>query len=154
MFDRIKAGLAATLWRLRHKEHVNQMAALCHRQIGDEKEVLLVTSSEGRWILPKGWPMKGKNGAQTAAQEAWEEAGVKAAEVSDEPLALYQTVKRKSDGTELPCETEVYTVEVAKLADTFPEHKRRKRRWVSVSKALKLVEDPGLRRVLRTFRNA
>ena len=53
-----------------------QVAALCHRRTkAGQKEVLLVTSrGTGRWILPKGWPMRGKSDAQAAAQEAWEEA--------------------------------------------------------------------------------
>ena len=40
--------------------------------------ILLVTSREtGRWVIPKGWPMKSKLPHKAAAQEAFEEAGVK-----------------------------------------------------------------------------
>ena len=36
-----------------------QLAALCWRRGKKGIEVLLVTSSQGRWILPKGWPIDG-----------------------------------------------------------------------------------------------
>jgi hypothetical protein len=55
-----------------------QVAALCYKQANDtdDKEILLVTSRDtGRWIIPKGWPIDGKNASEAALQEAWEEAG-------------------------------------------------------------------------------
>ena len=47
-----------------------QLAALCHRATKGGKEVLLISSSSGRWILPKGWPIDGLTAAQAAKQEA------------------------------------------------------------------------------------
>ena len=48
------------------------------RAKGDQLEILLVTGRlSGRWIVPKGWPMRGKTMAKAAAQEAYEEAGVR-----------------------------------------------------------------------------
>jgi 8-oxo-dGTP pyrophosphatase MutT (NUDIX family) len=39
--------------------------------------VLLLTSRETkRWVIPKGWPMKGRKPWEAAAQEALEEAGL------------------------------------------------------------------------------
>jgi hypothetical protein len=44
---------------------------------GGSLEVLLVTSRQSkRWIIPKGWPIKGLKPAPSAAREAYEEAGV------------------------------------------------------------------------------
>ncbi len=53
-------------------------AAVMAWRMGDKgPEVLLITSREtGRWVLPKGWPMKGRSGAECALREAFEEAGV------------------------------------------------------------------------------
>ena len=43
-----------------------------------EIEVLLVSSlTTHRWIMPKGWPKDGRSGAETALEEAWEEAGIR-----------------------------------------------------------------------------
>jgi ADP-ribose pyrophosphatase YjhB (NUDIX family) len=40
-------------------------------------EFLLITSRETRrWIIPKGWPQKGRAPHRSAAREAFEEAGV------------------------------------------------------------------------------
>ena len=40
-------------------------------------EILLVTTRQTRrWIIPKGWPIKGLKPANSAAREAFEEAGV------------------------------------------------------------------------------
>ena len=41
------------------------------------REVLLLTSREThRWVVPKGWPMRGRKPAEVASQEAYEEAGL------------------------------------------------------------------------------
>ncbi len=41
-------------------------------------EILLVTTrTSRRWIIPKGWPIKGLRPAKSAAREAFEEAGVR-----------------------------------------------------------------------------
>ncbi|HEY3622474.1 MAG TPA: NUDIX domain-containing protein [Roseiarcus sp.] len=41
-------------------------------------EILLVTTRQSkRWIIPKGWPIKGLRPAKSAAREAFEEAGVR-----------------------------------------------------------------------------
>ena len=42
-------------------------------------EILLVTTRQTkRWIIPKGWPIKGLKPAKSAAREAYEEAGYEA----------------------------------------------------------------------------
>ena len=69
---------------------ITQIGALYLRQTKRHTEVLLVKSSRGRWIIPKGWPMDGLTEAQAAKVEAWEEAGVDKGKVSK--------VKPLSDG--------------------------------------------------------
>ncbi|TMV51109.1 NUDIX domain-containing protein, partial [Thioclava sp. BHET1] len=59
------------------EDRAAQVAGLCWRLSNKKVEVLLVTSRDtGRWIIPKGWTMKGKSKAEAALQEAYEEAGV------------------------------------------------------------------------------
>src|SRR6266436_5916091 len=55
-----------------------QYAALPYRLSGRSRtEVMLVTSRETqRWIIPKGWPQRGRAPYDSAAREAFEEAGV------------------------------------------------------------------------------
>ena len=54
----------------------SQYAALPWR-LGEGLEILLLTSRDTRrWVIPKGWPMKGRKPHATAAIEALQEAGL------------------------------------------------------------------------------
>lgn len=128
-----------------------QMAALCHRTGKSGPEVLLVKSTSGRWILPKGWPMEGKDGAETALEEAFEEAGVRKGRAEGNAIGAFETQKTLDDGPVLRCETYVYPVEVQKMTQDYPEAGQRKRRWVPVEAALDMVDDDGLRDLLSEF---
>ena len=127
-----------------------QVAALCYRQRNGGVEVLLITSLHtGRWIVPKGWPMKGRNTGETAAAEAWEEAGVVAARLGRNPLGAFRYTKRMRGGAGMPCETIVFPIRVENLVDDFPQKDRRDRRWVSPEEAVRLVDEPGLRDIMK-----
>jgi 8-oxo-dGTP pyrophosphatase MutT (NUDIX family) len=128
-----------------------QLAALCHRKGEKGREVLLVTSSEGRWILPKGWPMEGKHDSEAALVEAWEEAGVREGKVKRKPIGTFIAVKQSKHGDEDICITRVFEVKAKKVLDIYPEVKRRDRRWVSAKAAARLVTEDGLREILRNL---
>ncbi len=52
-------------------------------------EVLLITSRDTRrWVVPRGNPISGKSPAESAAQEAFEEAGIVGA-VEPEAIGHY-----------------------------------------------------------------
>ncbi|MBB04803.1 NUDIX hydrolase [Pseudooceanicola sp.] len=129
-----------------------QVAALCYRGEGDKTEVLIVSSrGTGRWIIPKGWPIRGLTSAQAALQEAWEEAGVRKGRTTGEVIGSYTYKKRKS-GWAMLVDTLVYPVAVDDLRDDFPEASERRRKWVPPQKAAELVQEPELQELLRTFR--
>jgi len=129
-----------------------QVAALCYRSKGDDKEVLLVTSrGTGRWIIPKGWPIRGKNGPESAMQEAWEEAGVREGTENPDAIGSYTYDKHQNTGWSIPIETMVYPIAVKTLEDEFPEVKQRERKWVSPSDAANLVQEPELKSILRNI---
>lgn len=127
---------------------ITQVGALCLRDGKDGKEVLLVKSSRGRWIVPKGWPMDGHTDAETAKIEAWEEAGLRKGKVSKAPIGGYVTEKRFEDGRVVPCHVSVYRIDVKQMTKTYPEAGLRKRKWVPLKKAAKKVDDVGLRAFL------
>jgi 8-oxo-dGTP pyrophosphatase MutT (NUDIX family) len=78
----------------------------------DGFEFLLITSREtGRWIVPKGWPMKGKKPHACAAREALEEAGVKG-KIDKSAIGCYRYVKRLSNNASAPCIVDVYPLMV------------------------------------------
>lgn len=127
-----------------------QVAALCYRVTPTaEKQVLLITSrGTGRWIVPKGWPMDGKKAAEAALQEAWEEAGVTDCAAIEGHVGSYAYDKHLDDGYDAPVEVEMFKVRVKQLADIYPEHDERTRRWVSPADAAEMVQEPGLKAIL------
>ncbi len=124
-----------------------QVAALCRdAQSGD---VLLVTSrGTGRWIVPKGWPMPGRTLADAAKQEAWEEAGVRGS-VAETEIGSYRYAKQQDRGFAIPIEVRVYSLDVDRLEDSYPEASQRKRGWYSPERASELVAEDGLKQLLR-----
>ncbi|KIN61863.1 Hydrolase, nudix family [Sulfitobacter noctilucicola] len=133
-------------------EKREQVAALCYKMVDGAKKVLLITSRDtGRWIVPKGWPIKGKNGAEAALQEAWEEAGVKKADIIEEPMGHFGYIKGLNNGEDVPVEAEVYLVHVRGLKEDYPEVDQRERAWFSPTDAAKLVREPDLKEILRSL---
>lgn len=129
-----------------------QVAALCYRKGGNGKEVLLITTrGTGRWMLPKGWPMDGKTAAEAAEIEAWEEAGVEPARVGQEPVGSFDYLKVHDEGLVEPCSAKVFPIKVAHVSDDFPEKGQRQRRWVPIEQAVEMVEEEGLKQLLRSF---
>ncbi len=125
-----------------------QYAALCYRRAADgEIEVLLVTSRDtGRWIIPKGWPMKGKKPHRAAAIEAWEEAGV-TGKVRKKAFGYFTYLKGMKDGS-VPVSAAVYLLRVDKLDDAFQEKGQRQREWMNYSEASRRVREPELKSML------
>lgn len=125
-----------------------QVGALPIRWTGDEPRVLLVTSRETqRWIIPKGWRMRGRSNAEAAAQEALEEAGVRG-RVHTKPIGRYKYAKRLADGVE-DCKVTTYLLEVTEELDAFPEMAERQREWFTVADAVACADDEGLRAILQ-----
>lgn len=136
---------------VRRPDHV-QVAALCFRGKGEARRVLMITSRrQKRWIVPKGWPIDGLEANEAAAQEAWEEAGVKAANISPKPLGAFHYEKRMDNGTSVPCNAQVFAVEVDHLEEAFPEASERDRKWVKPEQAAQMVKEPSLRNLLSEF---
>lgn len=126
-----------------------QVGALCMRTIDGKRKVLLITSRETkRWIIPKGWKMKGLSDGQAAAQEAWEEAGVSAAKPGKKPIGYYKYQKRMPNGALMPVKVAVYRLKVQEMAKKFPEKGQRKRAWVSPKRASTMVREPDLKKLL------
>ncbi|MBL4646550.1 MAG: NUDIX hydrolase [Hyphomicrobiales bacterium] len=126
-----------------------QMAALpvTIDQKGDLRILMITSRDTGRWVLPKGWPMKGKNLRRAAEQEAMEEAGV-IGEVSKKPIGVYHYTKRMEKGDDIPCEVILFPLKVKKLLRSWPERDERKRKWFSPKGAAKRVDEEDLRAIL------
>lgn len=128
-----------------------QTAALCLRDGSAGREVLLVQTLRLRqWVIPKGWPMKGKSLAQAAAIEAWEEAGVRGT-VSDDPIGAFTYTKIKKSGLPVSCRAQIFRLDVKTIADTYPEAHKRNRQWFPVEKAAQIVRDPEVQILLQSL---
>lgn len=126
-----------------------QVGALPLRKAaGGFPEVLLVTTrSTKRWTIPKGWPIKGLKSHEAAGREAMEEAGV-AGKCRKQAVGRYLYWKRKEDHFEL-CRVRVFPMNVRDILDDWPERAERQRHWFSLPDAADMVEEPGLKAVLR-----
>ena len=112
---------------------------------------MLVTSREtGRWIIPKGWPKKRTAPYASAAREALEEAGV-VGEVGRDPIGSYSYKKRLKSGAVVACEVQIFPLEVKRQQKTWPEKGERELRWFSPTNAARAVQEPVLRKIIRTF---
>ncbi|WP_299838871.1 NUDIX hydrolase [uncultured Jannaschia sp.] len=121
-----------------------QVAAMPLRWNKNSVEVLMITSRDtGRWIVPKGWTMKGKKPWAAAAIEALEEAGAKG-HVARDVFGTYSYKKMLDDGTALPCNVQVYPMVVERLKSDWKERGERTRKWFPLKKAAKLVDEPEL----------
>jgi 8-oxo-dGTP pyrophosphatase MutT (NUDIX family) len=121
---------------------------------GETLEVLLVTSrGQGRWVIPKGWPMLGRSRHDAAAIEALEEAGV-VGDVDATPLGEYDSVKRTRTGALTPCRVIVYPLHVAEQKSRWREQGQRVVRWFPWQDAAAAVREPGLAQIIRRFGEA
>lgn len=134
------AGFAAAQDTLR-------FGALCWQQTAQGLAVLLVTTrSRSRWIIPKGRPVAGLTPAETAAREAWEEAGV-LGQARAEPLGMAQRA-RGSEGQET---LQIHALAVEQVLNDFPEAGQRLRLWLPPDEAAARVTAPALARLIAAF---
>lgn len=112
-------------------------------------EVLLITSRDtGRWVVPRGNPIVGKSPAESAAQEALEEAGI-VGEVGSEPVGRYSYEKRRRLGMAVPAVVHLFLMRVAEEQDDWPEKNQRERRWFAAEEAAAAVHEADLARLIR-----
>ena len=119
-----------------------QVAAVCYRMGKRGIEFLLVQTRSGRWIFPKGGVEPGLTHAQSAALEAFEEAGVHG-RMETVAFARYFRTKRKpanvTQGREAlarvkePSSVIAHLCEVARLEP--PQESNRNPTWFSAEKA-------------------
>ena len=131
---------------------IRQVGALCFQIIPNENpKVLLITSRRSqRWIIPKGWPIKGLKSYKVAEQEAFEEAGASGT-AFDFCLGSYSYIKKLDQGL-LKYNIYVYPLKVENLISDYDEAHERSRKWVNISNATELLSEPELKDILKNFK--
>ncbi len=126
-----------------------QYAALPYR-VGEGLEIMLITSREtGRWVIPKGWPMKGKTPSAAAATEALEEAGVEGE--LGKAVGSYAYTKFGKRGGGVACKVKVFPLKVVDQHASWREQEERTVRWFAAKEAADAVQERQLARLIRRF---
>jgi 8-oxo-dGTP pyrophosphatase MutT (NUDIX family) len=127
-----------------------QYAALPWR-VEDGPEILLASSRDtGRWVIPKGWPMKGRKLHMTAAQEALQESGL-LGKIAKAKFGSFHYDKRLGGGGAVLCCVDVFPLRVLRQRNNWPEKDQRITQWFPLAKAAGLVDEPELAEMIRSF---
>lgn len=121
--------------------------------ITGEIEILLVTTRSGnRHVFPKGNLERGLTQADSAAKEAFEEAGVRGlVERETSPIASYRYTKKRK-GRKRVHHVDLYPMHVTVEHGFWPEKHKRHRIWRSMPDAFRILNpDSELTRVLHRF---
>ena len=125
---------------------VEQSGVIPYRIMDGKIEVMLITSSGSkRWVIPKGLIEPNMTPEDSAAKEAWEEAGVLGL-VFPNLMGTYEYYK-----SGCTWQVDVFLLQVETVLDNWPEAYKRKRQWVSIPKAIKRVDEPDLKLILGDF---
>lgn len=129
---------------------LRQIGALPYRITPAGAEVMLITSRDtGRWVVPKGNPISGLSPHGAAAQEAWEEAGVRGYACAV-PLGAFRYVKRRRRGA-TEAQVTLYPLAFVRQEPDWPERAQRRTRWFTLPDAAAAVTEPQLKRLIAGF---
>ena len=127
-----------------------QYAALPWRQGQAGLEILLLTSRETRrWVIPKGWPMIGVTPQDCAAEEAFEEGGVRGRVSGSIGAFAYDKILK--DGSARALNVDVFPLHVTEELKSWPEADERTRQWFTLLEAADAVDEPDLATLIRVF---
>jgi phosphohistidine phosphatase len=122
-------------------------SAVIPYQIDDDgtSRFLVIGSSKNKHrVVPKGIKDPGLTPQESAAKEAWEEAGIRG-EVSEHSLGYYQTEKWGAE-----CHVDVYAMRITEIVDADEwEESHRARYWLSSEQAAASLRQAELREMLR-----
>ena len=91
--------------------------------------------------------MRGRDDADAAAREAYEEAGVKGV-MSRAPIGRYRYEKLIPEKRPIPCWVDVFALEVDRELEKWPEAGERERKWMPLGEASLFAFEPGLAELL------
>ncbi|MEI6758175.1 MAG: NUDIX hydrolase [Chlorobium sp.] len=111
----------------------------------DNRVVLITARKSERWIIPKGYVEKGLSPADSAAKEAYEEAGLIGV-VHPEEAGQYRYCKFGKHFS-----VQVYPLFIETMLDEWDEMHDRQRKLVTPAEAIEMVCHDELRRIIEDF---
>ena len=103
-------------------------------------------------MIPKGWPIKTLKPGPSAAQEAFEEAGVLGS-IARKSLGVFHYDKALRSGRLQHVRVMVYALEVREERPAWPELGQREKRWTTPVEAAGLIDEPELKSLLAKFKS-
>ena len=113
--------------------------------------MLITSRGTGRWVVPKGNPIKGLDPHRAAAHEAYEEAGISGT-ACPTPIGSFRYVKRLKSGRERNAQVDVFPLAFVTQAEEWPEQDERETRWFRLPEAAAAVAEPELKAIIARFR--
>jgi 8-oxo-dGTP pyrophosphatase MutT (NUDIX family) len=125
---------------------LQQSGVIPYRVQNGKIEVLLITTRDRqRWVIPKGGICSGMSPPESAAKEAWEEAGV-IGQVNANALGTYKYRKRGK-----VYKVKIYLLPVEVVSEVYPEASQRQRQWLELNTAIQQIKKPSLQRIFQGF---
>jgi len=120
--------------------YYTQSSVIPYRINDGQFEIMIISSSKNNhWVIPKGIADPGHTLQGSAAKEAWEEAGIEG-EVAYEAIDTYSYPKWGAS-----CSVTVYPMAVShQLPEDEWQERHRGRRWVSSKEAINLLKQEAL----------
>lgn len=124
-----------------------QSGVIPYRKNEGGLEILLITSiKRKKWIIPKGYVEFNLTPFESAKKEAFEEAGIVG---SNETFELGTIEIKKRIGV---TNMIIFSMEVIKTLDDYPEKELRKRKWYTVEDASSKVALPELAALINSLK--
>ena len=111
----------------------------------DDRLVLITSRKSERWIIPKGYVEKGLSPADSAAKEAYEEAGLIGV-VHDKQAGKFRYSKFGKHFS-----VQVYPLFIETMLDEWDEMHDRRRKLVTPAEAVEMVYHDELKQLITNF---
>ena len=127
--------------------YYTQSSVIPYRLHDGKLEILIISSSKQKhWVVPKGIKDPGVSAQDSAAKEAWEEAGIEG-RVVESAIGNYAYEKWGAS-----CTVDVYPMEVTRmLPEKEWEERHRGREWVSPELAQQRLRQDELKPMIRAL---
>jgi 8-oxo-dGTP pyrophosphatase MutT (NUDIX family) len=123
-----------------------QSGVIPYRKNNGVLEILLITSiKKQKWIIPKGYVEFNLSPFESAKKEAFEEAGIIGSNET------YELGTIESDTGVGLTHMKIFSMEVIKILDDYPEKELRRRRWFTPEEAREKVEIPDISSMITTL---